>query len=116
MTTPDITTPPGAPESSPSLSPGAVVEQPLALPAAAANAKTDTPAVPACEPERPFQGIDFALVGVVLLFAFLAASFVETGGDLWLHPASGRLLAAREDRFAVDPFALAPDRTSLACP
>src|SRR5207248_8929571 len=75
-----------------------------ALPSAAASAKTDTPAVPSWGPERPLQGLDFALVGVVLLFAFLAASFVETGSDLWLHLASGRLLAAGEYHFGVDPF------------
>ncbi|MBI1917816.1 MAG: hypothetical protein HYS12_24235 [Planctomycetes bacterium] len=104
MKTPDITTPPGAPKSSPSLPPEAVVEQAMALPSAAVNVRTDTPPVPTRGPERPFQGLDFALVGVVLLFGFLAASFVETGSNLWLHLATGRLLAAGEYHFGVDPF------------
>src|SRR5206468_406933 len=43
--------------------------------------------------------------GVVLLFSFLVASFVETGKDLWLHFATGRLLAAGDYHFGVDPFA-----------
>src|SRR5437763_4021896 len=94
MTTPDITT-----------TPGAGGDQVISLPSAVPNATTDTAGVSPHGPERPYQGVDFALIGVVLLFAFLAASFVETGRDLWLHLATGRALAAGEYHFGSDPFA-----------
>jgi predicted Zn-dependent protease len=41
----------------------------------------------------------------VLAFAFVAASFIARNSDLWLHLATGRLLAAGEYRFGTDPFA-----------
>jgi hypothetical protein len=41
----------------------------------------------------------------VLAFAFLAASFTARNSDLWLHLASGRLLAQGNATFGVDPFA-----------
>jgi len=48
---------------------------------------------------------DFVLMGVVLVFAFLAASFAVRNSDFWLHLASGRLLAEGRYQFGVDPFA-----------
>jgi tetratricopeptide (TPR) repeat protein len=47
---------------------------------------------------------DFVLIGVVLAFAFLAASFAVRNSDFWLHLASGRLLAEGRYTFGVDPF------------
>jgi tetratricopeptide (TPR) repeat protein len=48
---------------------------------------------------------DLVLIGMVLAFAFLAASFAVRNSDFWLHLASGRLLAEGRYRFGVDPFA-----------
>jgi hypothetical protein len=53
----------------------------------------------------PRRFFDFVLVGVVLVFAFLAASFAVRNSDFWLHLASGRLLAEGRYQFGVDPFA-----------
>lgn len=48
---------------------------------------------------------DIVLVGVVLVFAFLASSFAVRNSDFWLHLAGGRLLAEGRYTFGVDPFA-----------
>lgn len=48
--------------------------------------------------------LDTVLVIAAIAFAFLAASFAATNSDLWLHLATGRLLAAGDYRFGVDPF------------
>jgi hypothetical protein len=48
---------------------------------------------------------DLVLIGVVLVFAFLAASFAVRNSDFWLHLASGRLLAEGRYPFGADPFA-----------
>jgi hypothetical protein len=48
---------------------------------------------------------DVGLAGLVLAFTFLAASFVARNSDLWLHLATGRLLARGEYVFGTDPFA-----------
>src|SRR5262249_24177054 len=68
-------------------------EKPMTLPAQASGGL-----------DQPFQGVDFALVAVVLLFGFLVASFVEDGSALWRHLATGRLLADGEYDFGKDPF------------
>jgi tetratricopeptide (TPR) repeat protein len=41
---------------------------------------------------------------LVLVFAFLAASFPVRNADFWLHLAGGRLLAGGQYPFGVDPF------------
>jgi tetratricopeptide (TPR) repeat protein len=46
----------------------------------------------------------FLLAGLVLVFAFLAASFVARNSDLWLHLAAGRALAQGTYQFGTDPF------------
>src|SRR5262249_22479890 len=48
---------------------------------------------------------DLVLAGLVVVFAFLAASFAARNGDVWLHLAAGRLLARGGYVFGVDPFA-----------
>lgn len=48
---------------------------------------------------------DFVLVGLVLVFTFLASSFAVRNSDFWLHLAGGRLLAEGRYQFGVDPFA-----------
>lgn len=49
--------------------------------------------------------LDLVLMGLVLVLAFLAASFAVRNSDFWLHLASGRLLAEGRYPFGVDPFA-----------
>jgi tetratricopeptide (TPR) repeat protein len=48
---------------------------------------------------------DRLLAALVLIFAFLAASFPARNSDFWLHLATGRLLAQGEYSFGTDPFA-----------
>ncbi len=53
---------------------------------------------------------DLALIGVVLVFAFLAASFAVRNSDFWLHLASGRLLAEGRYPFGADPFSFTTEK------
>src|SRR5262249_16590607 len=48
---------------------------------------------------------EILLAALVLAFAFLAASFAARNSALWLHLATGRLLARGEYVFGADPFA-----------
>jgi len=48
--------------------------------------------------------VDRLLTILVVAFGFLAGSFVARNSDLWLHLASGRLLASGGYSFGVDPF------------
>jgi tetratricopeptide (TPR) repeat protein len=59
---------------------------------------TDSP--PAARP----RGYDLLLAVLVVAFAFLAASFAARNSDLFLHLASGRLLAHGDYTFGADPF------------
>lgn len=49
--------------------------------------------------------VDTLTVGILLLFAFFSASFIARNSDVWLHLATGRMLAAGEFHFGSDPFA-----------
>jgi tetratricopeptide (TPR) repeat protein len=53
---------------------------------------------------RQALGLDRALVVVTLVLAFLLGSFAARNTDLWLHLASGRLLAHGDYHFGHDPF------------
>src|SRR5262245_10116020 len=55
--------------------------------------------------DRALAVLDGLLVLSVLALSFLLASFAARNGDLWLHLASGRLLAEGNYKFGVDPFA-----------
>src|SRR5205814_1488913 len=65
-------------------------------------------------PERFAQTLfrlDAVLVVLVLLFAFLVASFPVYHGDFFLHAATGRLIAQGKYTFGEDPFTFtAPGR------
>lgn len=66
---------------------------------------TDAPPVPrAARPSRMAARVDAVLIGLVLAFAFLAASFAARNSDLWLHLAAGRLIAQGSYTFGADPF------------
>jgi hypothetical protein len=51
-----------------------------------------------------FPGVDAALVGLVLVFAFATASFVARNSDLFLHLAAGKRLLAGQYTPGSDPF------------
>jgi hypothetical protein len=53
---------------------------------------------------RQALGLDRALVVVTLALAFLLGSFAARNSDLWMHLASGRLLAHGDYHFGSDPF------------
>jgi hypothetical protein len=48
--------------------------------------------------------VDAALVGLVLVLAFAAASFVARNSDVWLHLAAGKRLLAGQYTPGTDPF------------
>lgn len=56
--------------------------------------------------------LDVLLVAVVLVFAFLASSFLESSGDFWFHLAAGRCLA--EDGFSLRNLFVPPGAFDLA--
>jgi hypothetical protein len=51
---------------------------------------------------------------MVLVFAFLAASFAVRNSDFWMHLASGRLLAEGRYPFGDDPFAFTTENQRWA--
>jgi hypothetical protein len=65
------------------------------------------PTRPAAVPEsllRRISWLEGALVVLLLAFAFLVASFRAANSDLFLHLATGRLIAGGELAFGQDPF------------
>ncbi len=54
---------------------------------------------------RRYRFLDGLLAALVVVLAFLAASFAVRNGDFWFHLATGRLLAQNQFTFGVDPFA-----------
>ncbi len=80
-------------------SPGTPDEQPNANPLGTPVA--DAPGSPQTGPKPVtwpawYSGIDAALVGLVLVFAFVASSFVARNTDLWIHLAAGKRMFAGE--------------------
>src|SRR5579875_2651666 len=63
-----------------------------------------TPALETSQFLRLLRWLDGMLFVVVLLFAFLIASFPVTNSDFFRHAAIGRLLAEGRYQFWVDPF------------
>jgi hypothetical protein len=69
------------------------------------------PTGPARQPLTPERlaaevaGLDRVIAAVVLVLVFLLASFLARNSDLWMHLASGRLMAQGEYVFGHDPFA-----------
>jgi hypothetical protein len=69
-------------------------------------APIEVPSDPVCDRLRQqSRTIEFVLAGVVLVFAFLLASFAVRNSDFWLHLATGRLIASGGYQIGVDPFA-----------
>ncbi len=83
-----------------------------APPATASETSIPLPAVPSAlrkqtSPEqlaRELARLDWGLIGVTLVLAFMLASFAVRNTDFWMHLASGRLLAHGQYTFGVDPF------------
>src|SRR5260370_29555839 len=96
----NFTAPPPSPETAADPDKGAddsIPLPPLTLPAY----RETTPEQLATEIAR----LDWGLAAVVVILAFLLASFAVRNGDFWQHLASGRLYAAGQFNFGVDPFA-----------
>jgi len=74
--------------------------------APATLAHTGVASKPASQPAPSRWGrrIDVLLVGLVLLFGFVAASFLARNSDVWLHLATGRALVQGHYEFGHDPF------------
>jgi tetratricopeptide (TPR) repeat protein len=85
--------------------------QALKTPDTAIQAPVTPPSVPAAgvSLEKPRQSrlerIDWILAGLVLVLTFFLGSFTAFNADIWMHLASGKLLAAGQYQFGVDPFA-----------
>ena len=56
-----------------------------------------------------FETFDVVLACLVLVPAFLVASFTARNSDLWLHLAAGRLVAQGNPSFGTDPFSHATE-------
>ncbi len=54
---------------------------------------------------RPYGRMEAALAALVLLLAFFLASFAAHNSDVWMHLATGRLIARGEYQFGAEPFA-----------
>src|SRR5436190_22902906 len=53
--------------------------------------------------------LDPVLLALLLVFAFLLASFAVANSDFWMHLATGRLIAQGEYQFGHDPFSYASE-------
>ncbi|MBY0523661.1 MAG: tetratricopeptide repeat protein [Gemmataceae bacterium] len=98
-----------APDAPAAASSDAIQESPFStLPSAPGTSKSAVPGKKRLTPARvaaEMACLDRVLVLLVLVFAFLVASFAARNSDLWMHLATGRALAHGEYTFGVDPFA-----------
>ena len=70
------------------------------------SVSTALPAMPSESKATPwyFRASDMMLAAMALALAFLLASYAVRNADFWQHLAAGRLLAAGQYSFGVDPF------------
>ncbi len=73
------------------------------------------PAAPQSDSPRRGHGRCGTLTILILVLAFLAASFPARNSDLWFHLATGRLLANGQFSFGTDPFAYTTQHVYWAC-
>jgi hypothetical protein len=116
MTLPDTSVP--LPGAGPSPSPAAI---PLPGPPGGKTDLADAPVPEAGRPKEasaaatpPRRRFELFVRALVLLLAFLAASFAIRNADFWLHLAGGRLLAEGRWSFGVDPFSYTAGQTYWA--
>jgi len=98
---PETQTPPPSPSTAITSAP------PVPAPATAEKPAPPKPARARMSPEdygKIVDRLDTVLVALVLLFAFLAASFPVRNSDFWQHLATGRLIAHGEYEVGKDPF------------
>ncbi len=88
--------------------------QTVSTPASPANVHIELPLEKLPQPPPPIDAerltrkirrLDIVTGGIVLLLAFLLASFPARNSDLWMHLATGKFLAEGKYHFGVDPFA-----------
>ncbi len=84
-------------DTSQHVTPAASERQTVSLPSAPRPAATE-----AVSEKR--SGLDRILVLLVLMLAFLSASFLAHNSDFWFHLAAGRLLASGQFALGSDPF------------
>jgi hypothetical protein len=113
----DFTTPSGAPEQLPSVptetgiqpapganiqtgAPAATVDQPIPVPPPKPRRRTIT----ADRLLREIKTLDVLVAGLVLILAFVLASFAIQNHDAWMHLATGRLIAEGNYTFGDNPF------------
>ncbi|HWY85262.1 MAG TPA: hypothetical protein VNX28_00985, partial [Gemmataceae bacterium] len=75
---------------------------------------TSSSTVPVAAATAPasLERMDILLLMLLLLLAFLIGSFAAANSDVWLHLASGRLVAQGEWTIGVDPFSFASEATA----
>ncbi len=89
--------------------PAAPGGQDVSLPAAPPPADLTVPEpLPAI-----LERVDWLLVGLLLVLAFLLGSFAATNSDVWLQLASGRRIAEGRWTIGVDPFSFATEATTV---
>src|SRR5262249_8932010 len=81
---------------------------------APATEKSPRPVPTAATPSAPPSGLfilDRFLALLLLGLTFLVASFAATNSEVWMHLASGRVIAEGRWQYGVDPFSSAPEST-----
>ena len=73
------------------------------------------PVPPLTPPPATPHGRGRILALLVMVLAFLTASFSARNSDLWFHLATGRLLAQGHFSFGTDPFAYTTQNVYWAC-
>jgi hypothetical protein len=104
MTTPQAASATPSPEPGPGAD-GATILLPL----------VPQPSAPPATGPQARHGGDRVLSLLVLVLAFLTASFLARNSDLWFHLATGRLLAQGQFAFGSDPFAYTTRGVYWAC-
>jgi hypothetical protein len=88
----------------------AVPETPIAIPTgpgvSATNAALSVPMASEDEVPAWLARVDWLLIGLVVVLAFLVSSVPAFNPDIWMHLATGRMIAHLDYPVGSDPFAL----------
>jgi tetratricopeptide (TPR) repeat protein len=96
-------------------------DKPIAIAPVPPEAGGATVVAPAPTPKAPMTAaqlaaeirrLDLILITLVTVLAFFLASFAAHNSDLWMHLATGRLLASGEHTFGIDPFSYTSEGNS----